>query len=74
MKHDVLYAMTLLPVEWGPKVVVLLKRRPIGRAEVRKYRRLHRKLVVRVTTRYRWAHGPYAYVQPEQKLVLYRPR
>jgi hypothetical protein len=68
------YAHTLLPVEWGPTVRVVLKRRALGRAEVRRFRRMHRKLVARVTTRYRWAHGPYAYVQPEQKLVLYRPR
>lgn len=67
------YAHTLLPVEWGPKVRVLLKRRTLGRDEVTKYRHNHRKLIARVTTRYRWAHGPHAYVQPQQKLRLDRP-
>jgi hypothetical protein len=29
---------------------------------------------VTVTTRYRWAHGPDAFVQPEQKLVVVKGR
>ncbi|MDX6666302.1 MAG: hypothetical protein QOG68_2508, partial [Solirubrobacteraceae bacterium] len=33
-----IYAHTLLPVEWGPKVHILLKRRSFGAATVRRYR------------------------------------
>jgi hypothetical protein len=68
------YAHTLLPIEWGPKVRVVLHRRALGRDEVRRYKSTGRMLVARVTTRYRWAHGPDAFVQPEQKLVLYSGR
>ena len=72
MTNGVYYAHTLLPVEWGPTVRVLLKRRPVGRAAVAKHRRQHKQFVLRITTRYRWAHGPNAFVQPEQKLTVLR--
>lgn len=64
------YAHTLLPEEWGPTLRIVLRRRTLGLDAVRGYRRSGRRLVARVTTRYRWAHGPDAFVQPEQKLVL----
>jgi hypothetical protein len=74
MTNGVYYAHTLLPVEWGPTVRVLLKRRPVGRDAVAKHRREHRGFALRITTRYRWAHGPNAFVQPEQKLTVLRGR
>jgi len=52
------------------KLHVVLHRRPVGRTAVSSAKRRHRKLGSVVTTRYRWAHGPDAYVQPEQKLTL----
>jgi hypothetical protein len=72
LPNGVYYGHTLLPEEWGPKVRVLLKRRPVGRDAVLRARRLHRPLVTRVTTRYRWAHGDDAYVEPSQKLTIVR--
>lgn len=74
MTNGVYYAHTLLPVEWGPTVRVLLKRRAVGREAVARHRRAHRQFVLRITTRYRWAHGPHAFVQPEQKLTVVRGR
>jgi hypothetical protein len=74
MTNGVYYAHTLLPVEWGPTVRVLLKRRAVGRDAVAKHRRSHRAFALRITTRYRWAHGPNAFVQPEQKLTVLRGR
>ena len=53
---------------------MLLKRRAVGRAAVRTAQRTHRRLKLRITTRYRWAHGPDAFVQPEQKLVAVKKR
>jgi hypothetical protein len=54
------------------KLIVVLHRRPVGRIAVTSAKRSHRGLVSVVTTRYRWAHGPDAYVQPEQMLTLVR--
>jgi hypothetical protein len=68
------YAHTLLPKKWGPKVRVLLVRRPVGKAAAAKARQGHRRLALQITTRYRWAHGPDAFVQPEQKLVVVKGR
>lgn len=74
LPNGVYYAHTLLPEEWGPTVRVLLKRRDIGKQATLSAKRLGRKLVTTVTTRYRWAHGPNAYVQPEQKLTIVKKR
>lgn len=74
LPNGVYYAHTLLPEEWGPTVRIVLKRREIGRVVARSARRRGRALVVRVTTRYRWAHGDDAFVQPEQKLKIVRRR
>jgi len=74
LPNGVYYAHTLLPEEWGPTVRVVLKRRPVGRDATLRARRLNRPLVTRVTTRYRWARGPDAYVQPEQRLRIVRKR
>lgn len=74
LPDGVYYAHTLLPVEWGPRLTVLLERREVGRQAVRSARRSGRKLTLRITTRYRWAHGPHAFVQPEQKLVAVRKK
>ena len=52
------------------KLRVVLHRRPVGTVAVASAKRKHHKLSSTVTTRYRWAHGPDAYVQPEQKLTL----
>jgi hypothetical protein len=52
------------------KLHVVLHRRPVGRIAVTSAKSGHRALNSTVTTRYRWAHGPDAYVQPEQTLAL----
>jgi hypothetical protein len=72
LPNGVYYAHTLLPEEWGPTVRVLLKRRDVGRAATVRARRRGRSLVTRVTTRYRWAHGPKAFVEPAQRLTIVR--
>jgi hypothetical protein len=74
LPNGVYYAHTLLPEEWGPTVRVLLVRRAIGRTATVNARRAHRSLVTRVTTRYRWAHGPHAFVEPHQKLTIVKRR
>lgn len=74
LPNGVYYAHTLLPIEWGPKVRVVLVRRAVGRDAALEARRRHRSLVTRVTTRYRWAHGPAAFVQPEQRLTIVKRR
>ena len=53
---------------------VLLVRRAIGRTATVNAKRSGKGLVTRVTTRYRWAHGPDAFVQPEQKLTIVKKR
>lgn len=65
-----MYAHTLLPEEWGPNKLVIVKRRQSSWRWFKAARRQGRRVVGRVTTRYRWAHGPNAFVQPEQKLVM----
>lgn len=70
LPNGVYYAHTLLPEEWGPKVRIVLVRRDVGRLAARNAKRAHKRLVTRVTTRYRWAHGPNAFVQPEQRLTI----
>lgn len=72
LPNGVYYAHTLLPEEWGPTVRVLLVRRDVGKDATLKARRIGRRLVTTVTTRYRWAHGPNAFVQPQQKLTIVR--
>lgn len=65
-----MYAHTLLPEEWGPNLKVVIEKRESSWRWLKAARRQGRRVVGRVTTRYRWAHGPDAFVQPEQKLVL----
>jgi hypothetical protein len=74
LPNGVYYAHTLLPEEWGPTVRVVLKRRDVGRQAAAKARRTGKRLRTTVTTRYRWAHGPDAFVQPEQKLTIVKKR
>lgn len=74
LPNGVYYAHTLLPEEWGPTVRVLLVRRDVGKDAALEARRTGRRLATTVTTRYRWARGPRAFVQPEQKLTIVRPR
>ncbi|MCW2967200.1 MAG: hypothetical protein JWM71_972 [Solirubrobacteraceae bacterium] len=64
------YAHRLYKVVLPPTLHVVLHRRVLGKVAVTSARHKRRRLVARVTTRYRWAHGPHAYVQPEQKLTL----
>ena len=66
------YGQALHPVEWGPRLRVVMHRRKLGALAVTAARHGHRRLVAIVTTRYRWAHGPEAFVQLEQKLTLVR--
>lgn len=68
--NGVYYAHTLLPEEWGPAVRVRLERRDVGKRATARAKRLNRTLTTTVTTRYRWARGPKAFVQPQQKLRI----
>ena len=74
LPNGVYYAHTLLPEEWGPTVRVVLERRDVGRQATAKAKRTGAGLRTTVTTRYRWAHGPNAFVQPEQKLTIAKRR
>lgn len=64
------YAQRLYKRVFAGKLKVVLHRRPLGRIAVSTAKRRHRGLGSLVTTRYRWAHGPDAFVQPQQKLTL----
>lgn len=74
LPNGVYYAHTLLPEEWGPTERVVLKRRDVGKQATDKAKRLGRRLTTTVTTRYRWAHGPKAFVQPQQRLTIVKKR
>jgi hypothetical protein len=69
---NVYYAHRLYKRVLPGKLKVVLHRRPVGRIAVSGAKHKHRKLSSLVTTRYRWAHGPNAFVQPQQKLTLVR--
>ena len=66
------YGQALYPVEWGPKLRAVMPRRSFGRVAVASARRRRRPLIATVTARYRWAHGPDAFIELHQKLRLVR--